>query len=85
VSPAKNPTVDRVRKALHAQHDPARALGSARFFKTGKGQYGEGDRFLGLTVPAQRTIARAHSSYVTLLKSRDLVAQIHAIKRCVLE
>ena len=51
---------EHVREALRALHDPARALGSARFFKTGKGQYGEGDRFLGVTVPAQRTVARAH-------------------------
>jgi len=53
-------TAAHVRDALRALHDPARALGSARFFKTGKGQYGEGDRFLGVTVPAQRVVARAH-------------------------
>lgn len=60
MSQPKPPTAEHVRKALHALHDPARALGSARFFKTGKGQYGEGDRFLGVTVPAQRAVARAH-------------------------
>jgi 3-methyladenine DNA glycosylase AlkD len=60
MSQSKILTATQVRAALQALHDPERALGSARFFKTGKGQYGEGDRFLGITVPAQRVVARAH-------------------------
>jgi 3-methyladenine DNA glycosylase AlkD len=51
-------TAGAVRRALRAQADPVRAKNVARFFKMGPGEYGEGDRFIGVTVPAQRAIAR---------------------------
>lgn len=44
-------------KALKAAADPTRAVFSARYFKTGKGEYGEGDIFLGITVPVLRKTA----------------------------
>ena len=47
-----------VRKALRAEADPVRAKNARRFFKTGPGDYGEGDRFIGVPVPAQRLVAR---------------------------
>lgn len=40
--------------------DPQRAAGVARFFKTGPGEYGEGDAFLGLTMPQVRATLKAH-------------------------
>lgn len=47
-----------VRNALSELADPKRAVSSARFFKTGPGEYGEGDEFIGVTVPEQRKVAR---------------------------
>jgi 3-methyladenine DNA glycosylase AlkD len=51
---------DDLRRALDALRDPHVAAHSARFFQTGPGGYGEGDRFLGIRVPDLRAVARAH-------------------------
>ena len=47
-----------VREVLHALADPLRAAGQARFFKTGPGQYGEGDVFWGIRNPDLRALVR---------------------------
>ena len=51
-----------IRRELRAAADPSRAALLQRFFKTGPGEYAEGDRFLGLTVPQVRAIAAKHQS-----------------------
>ena len=48
--------------------NPEKAVTIAGFFKTGKGEYGEGDLFMGIPVPEQRKIARKYS----LMSLKDL-------------
>ena len=50
--------LDDLRRRLRELADPVRAEHSLRFFKTAPGQYGHGDRFLGLTVPSMRKLVR---------------------------
>ena len=57
---AETPTLAGIRSELKALADPVRATHSLRFFKTGPGQYGEGDKFLGLTVPQMRKLVRKY-------------------------
>ncbi|MBM9499046.1 DNA alkylation repair protein [Leptospira sp. 201903071] len=58
----KNSTLaaESVQGALQKLGDPSKAQFLTRFFKTGAGEYAEGDVFLGITVPNQRKIAKQH-------------------------
>jgi 3-methyladenine DNA glycosylase AlkD len=51
-------TADDVKTALATEADAERAIGLGRFFKSGPGQYGEGDLFLGITVPTTRRLVK---------------------------
>jgi 3-methyladenine DNA glycosylase AlkD len=68
-------TISELKKALRVRSRPADALFLQRFFRTGKGQYAEGDRFLGVRVPATRAVARMgrdvpHAKLIPLLRSK---------------
>jgi 3-methyladenine DNA glycosylase AlkD len=51
-------TVRRARVRLREHADPEDARFLQRYFKTGKGEYGEGDQFIGVRVPVLRALAR---------------------------
>ena len=55
-----------------------------KFFKAGKGEYGEGDRFLGVTVPNVRAIAKLHKD-ISIEEIRDLIqSEWHEVRLCAL-
>jgi 3-methyladenine DNA glycosylase AlkD len=70
-------TATDVQRALSAQANPARAALSQRYFKTGPGEYGAGDVFLGLTVPQQRRVARQFADLPASHIQRLLRSPIH--------
>src|SRR3989344_1560882 len=67
-----------VSKELKALANPSKARLLSRFFKTGKGEYGEGDVFYGITVPQTRLIARKHANQAKLEDARVLLhSRVH--------
>jgi 3-methyladenine DNA glycosylase AlkD len=60
-------------KELRAKATPERARVSQSFFKTGPGEYGEGDRFLGVAMPETRAIVRAHKADWSLGAAQELL------------
>ncbi|RPI54281.1 MAG: DNA alkylation repair protein [Acidobacteria bacterium] len=63
-----------LRRDLRTAASARRAEVNKWFFKTGPGEYGEGDRFLGVTLPHLRRIARDYQT----LPSSDVVRLLHS-------
>ena len=63
-----------LRKELQNKKDPLLSKVHQRFFKTGIGEYGEGDQFLGIKVPELRKIAKLYQD----LNFRDLKSLIQS-------
>ena len=67
---------------LKAVASPEKALHLSRFFKTGPGQYGEGDRFLGVIVPQTRRIAKANKAMPFEVLEELLKSPWHEARLC---
>lgn len=69
---------------LEAFADQKKAAFFPSFFKTGKGEYGEGDVFIGISVPQIRSVAKKHR----LLSLRDIETCLkdkrHEVRLCAL-
>ncbi len=69
---------------LKTAANPEKATFLQRFFKTGKGQYAEGDIFWGLTVPFVRSIARKYKALQPTALEKLLQHEIHDVRLCAL-
>jgi 3-methyladenine DNA glycosylase AlkD len=69
--------------ALMQEQNPAKAIVLSSFFKTKKGEYGEGDIFIGVQIPVVRQIVKAHAKDCSILDIEKLIYNpIHEIRMC---
>ena len=77
-------TYARITKALRTYSDEEKKVLLPRFFKTGKGEYGEGDRFIGVIVPNTRKVAREHAGVSWEVIEALLESEWHECRLCAL-
>ena len=71
-------------RSLRAYSDEEKKEILPRFFKTGKGQYGEGDRFMGVTVPNTRKVAKSAAGLSSDVVEMLLESPWHESRLCAL-
>ncbi len=73
----KDGSAGKVKAELDALGSPEKAAHLTRFFKSGPGEYGEGDRFIGVRVPEQRRIAKRYGGLPLEEIGRLMASPIH--------
>ena len=72
-------------KQMMANADPSQVPGLARFFKTGPGQYGEGDKFLGIKVPVTREVVKGCWKEVSFANLEECISsEYHEVRLAAL-
>ena len=77
-------TYARITQTLRSHSDEEKKVVLPRFFKTGKGEYGEGDRFMGVIVPNTRKVAREYASVSWEVIEALLESEWHECRLCAL-
>jgi len=77
-------TAKDIQKELETYSTPEKKEYLPYFFKTGKGQYGEGDKFLGVVVPDTRKIAKKYKSISFDEIAKLLDSEYHECRLCAL-
>ena len=68
-----------------SHQDPSQVAGLSRFFKCGPGQYGEGDRFLGIKVPITREVVKSTWKEVTFEDLQECISsEYHELRLAAL-
>ena len=65
--------IKKIQKELRSFSSEEKAIFLPKFFKTGLGEYGEGDKFIGVTVPDQRIVAKKYYSEISLDEVEELL------------
>ena len=77
--------MNRLLQAITARADASQVEGLSRFFKTGPGQYGEGDQFLGIKVPVTREVVKACWRETSLQDLEECIAsEYHEVRLAAL-
>ncbi|MBU1203908.1 MAG: DNA alkylation repair protein [Nanoarchaeota archaeon] len=69
--------LNQIKKEFQEKANPEKSKILQGFFKTGKGEYGEGDIFLGITVPEQRKIAKKYTRLPLTQLKKLLTSKFH--------
>lgn len=65
--------IEKIQKDLRAVADKEKAKNLRRFFKTGKGEYAEGDKFLGVMVPQTRALVKKYWRQIPIPETKQLL------------